>query len=196
MINIVGSRLRYHFRIVFLGLHGIGMILGLTYKSNTPDLYPGSSHGKLGGVLTVLLVTHFIVDILRSFIRHSKRDKESDTDHELTPFISPESLEAEQDCNHTNQNSPPRDISPPPSRLKCPAEETHPETLFDIHLPYDSNLERRSWPNISEPHSVMRLLDISHGLILRFFPVLGFIAICTGIITMTGIFVRTVSLMC
>jgi hypothetical protein len=46
-LDIAGSNLSYPAQILFLGLHAVGVIIGLAYNSKTPDLYPNSAHGKL-----------------------------------------------------------------------------------------------------------------------------------------------------
>lgn len=197
MFSIASSNLRYPSHVVFLGLHGIGIILGLAYKFKTPDLYLGSSHNKFGWFSTVLIFAHFMVGVLRSFTKH----RQPDTDHELTPFISSQNLEGDPNSTHTNQRS----ISSCPSRSECPTEETDSETLFDVHLHYNPRLEHRfdepiswnrRWLKISEPYFFIQLLDIGYEFVLRFFLILGFVAICTGIVTMAGIFVRTWNLTC
>ncbi|EED22447.1 conserved hypothetical protein [Talaromyces stipitatus ATCC 10500] len=173
MLNIARSSLRYPVHITYLGLHGIGMILGLAYKSRTLDLYPGSSHGKLGWALTVLILTHFIVGVLRSFTRHDRFDRRRDIGHELAPLTTPEHIEA------TNSSS--RDTSRGLWTSDCSTEET----AF-----IEPTSCSRRWPSVSQPRFSIRLLGISHDIAARFFLVFGFSAICTGIVTMTAIFVR------
>lgn len=195
MLRIADSNLLYPFRVAFLGLHTMGIILGLAYKSKVPDLYPGSWHGRLGWGLTVLIFTHFIVAVMISFTRHRKPE----TAYELTPFISPENLESgNPELNHLSQDAPLRNATPYPLLSECPTEGSDSETLFDVHLHYNSrpkyrSLERfsssRRWLNIVESSYSLQLLEIGSDLVLRFFLVFGFVAICTGIITMAGIFV-------
>jgi hypothetical protein len=46
-LDIASSNLSYPAQILFLGLHAVGVIIGLAYNSKTPDLYPNSAHRKL-----------------------------------------------------------------------------------------------------------------------------------------------------
>jgi Domain of unknown function (DUF2427) len=173
MLNISGSNLRYPVHIAFLGLHAVGMIFGLAYKSKTPNLYPESCHGTLGWVLTILIIAHFIAGaLMRSFPGYSERDAR----HELTPLNSSEN----QDWD--DQSSSPRDIYLCPSTSECPTRETHFETAFN---------EPASWsrPNISLVGFRFQFLDITYDTVQRLLSILGFCAICTGIVTMAGIFV-------
>ncbi len=119
MFNIAGSNLRYPFHVAFAGLHGLGVILGLAYKSKTPDLYPGNSHKKLGWVLTVLVFAHFIVGVLRSFTKR----REPNIVYELRPFIPRKLLRAEAQT------------------LVTPTEVHRPGTY--LRPPYDRNVQQR-----------------------------------------------------
>jgi len=196
MFHIAGSKLRYPLHVAFLALHVIGIIPGIIYTSRTPDLYTGNSHNNLGWLLTALVSAHFLAGLTKSFTKHG----EPDTDHELTPFISPEIPEGESpdpDCPH--QGSSPRNKSPNSLRSNCSSEETDTETLLDVRLQYNSRREhrydepiswKRRWLNISEPHLIIQVIDTAYDIALRLFLILGFVEICTGIVTMAGIFVR------
>jgi hypothetical protein len=196
VLHIAGSKLRYPLHIAFLVLHVIGIIPGLIYTSRTPDLYTGSSHNNLGWLLTALVSAHFLVGVSKSFTKHG----EPDTDHELTPFISSENVEGgNPSSGQPHQGLSPRASSPIPRRSNRSSEETDSETLLDVHLHYNSRREhrfdepmswKRRWLNILEPHFLIQLLDIGYDVVLRFFLILGFVGICTGIVTMAGIFVR------
>ncbi|KAH8812536.1 hypothetical protein F5884DRAFT_312428 [Xylogone sp. PMI_703] len=192
MLHIAGSNLQYPLHIAFLGLHSVGMILSQAYQSKTPDLYPGNSHSKLGWVLTFLIWAQFIVGIVQSFSKRNKPDRGRDTGHELTPFLS-----SETQPDHRNQSSSPSELASYSSRSGHPTEESRSETLFDAHLPYNSTLEHtfdepmsrnRHWRSVSQLYFSIRLLDIGCDFVLYLFPILGFVAICTGIVTLTGVF--------
>jgi hypothetical protein len=68
-LDIAGSNLSYPAQILFLGLHAVGVIIGLAYNSKTPDLYPNSAHGKLDGALTAFVLMVFASRMLRSSVR-------------------------------------------------------------------------------------------------------------------------------
>jgi hypothetical protein len=199
MLNIARSNLRYPFHIAFLGLHGIGTIFGMAYKSKTPDLYPGSSHNTLGWVLTALILAHFLVGILKSFAKHTEPDR-GDQNHELQPFIVPSDVDArEPSYEQRNQSSSPRQTSQSPARSEDSHDETECETLFDdADLHYNSSLEHRfrepiswsrRWANVSRAPFLFQVLDVGFDIFFRLLLPLGFVAICTGVVTMAGIFV-------
>lgn len=199
MLNIARSNLRYPFHISFLGLHGVGTIFGLAYNSKTPDLYPNNSHRKLGWVLTILIIAHFLVGILRSFTMRERPDES----HEFSPFISPDesgmpdsTCDPEQGIRGSSARSI---ISRSPARSSISHNETDCETLFDDVYPHNnSKLEHRlkepvswkqRWTNISNAPFWIGIWDLGYDIVFRFFLPLGFVAVCTGIVTMAGIFV-------
>ena len=202
MLNIAKSNLRYPSQIAFLGLHGIGTIFGLAYNSRTPDLYPRASHSGLGWALSVLISAHFIIGIVKDSIG---RTSDSGTKDERVPFIKEATgmMTREEEhnmeaSNQLNRSSSSRAASPYPE-LSESSIETDSETLFDVHLHYNSRLEHRydepmtwsrRWANVSGSNLLVRILDLWFSIVDRGLLILGFVAICTGIVTMTGIFVR------
>ncbi|TVY49974.1 putative membrane protein [Lachnellula occidentalis] len=200
MLNIAKSNLRYPSQIAFLGLHGIGTIFGLAYNSRTPDLYPKASHNGLGWVLSALIFAHFIIGIVRDSIR---RTSDSGTKDERAPFIAEatERMTREEERNMKASNQPSessssRAASPNPNLSESPVD-TDCEMLFDVHLYYNSRLEHRydepmtwnrRWANVSGSNLLVRILDLWFDIVDQGLLILGFIAICTGLVTMAGIF--------
>ena len=202
MLIIAKSNLRYPSQIAFLGLHGIGMVFGLAYNSRTPDLYPKASHNGLGWVLSALIFANFIIGIVRDSIG---RTSDSGTKDERASFIAEATgrMTREEDrnmeaSNQLSRSSPSRSTSPYPE-LSQSSVETDSETLFDVHVQPNSRLEHRydepmtwtgRWANVSGSNLLVRILDLWCGIVDRGLLILGFVAICTGIVTMAGIFVR------
>lgn len=203
MLNIAKSNLRYPSQIAFLGLHSIGTIFGLAYNSRTPDLYPKASHNGLGWALSALIFAHFMIGIVKDSIG---RTSDSRTKDERAPFIAEATgrLSRGEERNMEASNRPSRSSSSraasPYSNLSESSVETDCETLLDVHLHYNSRLEHRydepmtwsrRWANVSGSNLLVRILDLSFEIIEQGLLILGFVAICTGIVTMAGIFVRT-----
>jgi hypothetical protein len=196
MLNIVRSNLRYPFQVAFLGLHGIGTMFGLAFNSKTPDLYPNNSHNKIGWILSVLTSAHFLVGILKTFI--SGRTPNSGPRFERAPFLT--EANPEEADRIVGQSSSSRNTSQYPERSECSANETDAETLVDIHLHYTSRIGHRydgpmswnrRWAIVSRPHFLIQSIEIGYMFLDRSLAILGFVAVCTGIVTMAGIFVST-----
>ena len=202
MLNIAKSNLRYPSQIAFLGLHGIGTIFGLAYNSRTPDLYPKASHNGLGWALSALIFAHFIIGTVKDSLG---RTSDSGTKDERAPFIAEATrrMTREEERNVEASNQPSRSSSSratsPYPELSESSIEIDSETLFDVHLHHNSRLEHgwdepmtwsRRWANVSGSNILVRILDFWFGTVDRGLLILGFVAICTGIVTMTGIFVR------
>ncbi|OBT61438.1 hypothetical protein VE03_08951 [Pseudogymnoascus sp. 23342-1-I1] len=200
MLNIAKSSLRYPSNIAFLGLHSIGTIFGLAYNSKTPDLYPKALHDSLGWALSALIFAHFIIGIVRDCIG---RTSGSGTKDERTPFIAEATrrMTSEEERNMEASNQPSRSsssrVTSPYPELSESSIETDSETIFDVHLHYNSRLEHRydkpmtwsrRWANVSGSNLLVQILDLWFGIVDRGLLVLGFVAICTGIVTMAGIF--------
>lgn len=202
MLNIAKSNLRYPSQIAFLGLHGIGTIFGLAYNSRTPDLYQKASHKGLGWALSALVFVHFIIGIVKDSIG---RTSDSGTKDERAPFIAEATgrMTKEEEGNMEASNRPSRSSSSraasPYPELSDSSIETDSETLLDVHLHHNSRLKHaydepmtwsRRWANVSGSNLVVRILDLWFGIVDRGLLILGFVAICTGVVTMAGIFVR------
>ena len=202
MLNFANSNLRYLSQIAFLCLHGIGTIFGLAYHSRTPDLYPKASHNGLGWALSALIFAHFIIGIVKDSIG---RISDSGTKDERAPFITEATgrMTGEEERNMEASNQPSRSSSfraaaHYPERSES-SIETASETLFDVQFHYNSRLEHRydepmtwsrRWANVSRSSLLVQILDFWSGIVDRGLLILGFVAICTGIVTMAGIFVR------
>ncbi|TVY41895.1 putative membrane protein [Lachnellula subtilissima] len=200
MLNIAKSNLRYPSHIAFLGFHGIGTVFGWAYNSRTPDLYPRASHNNLGWALSALIFAHFIIGIIKDSIG---RTSDSGTKDERAPFIAEATgrMTREEERNMEASNQPSRSSSSraasPYPELSESSIETDSETLFDVHLHYSSRLENRyeepmtwsrQWANVSGSNLLVRILDLWYVIVDRGLPILGFVAICTGIVTTAGIF--------
>ncbi|EPE25389.1 hypothetical protein GLAREA_01301 [Glarea lozoyensis ATCC 20868] len=200
MLNIAKSNLRYPSHLAFLGLHSIGTIFGLAYNSRTPDLYPETSHNGLGWILTALIFAHFIVGIIKNSIG---RTSNSGTNDEHAPFITgaPGRIISEEEHNmetpyQPSRSSSSRNASSYPN-LSASSIDTDPETLLEAHLHYNSKLKHaydepitwsQGWDNVSGSNLLVRILDLGFDIVDRALIILGFVAICTGIVTMAGIF--------
>lgn len=202
MLNLAHSNFRHPSQIAFLGLHGIGTIFGLAYNSRTPNLYPQASHKGLGWALSGLICTCFVIEIVRDTLTRSTDVASS---YERAPFIDEaiglSRMEEERDVDQQDGILTPRGASPS-SELSRFSLENDSQTLLDAHLPYRSRPGNRyiepitwsrRWATVSGSGRLVRVLDLCFAVIDPCLLILGFVAICTGTVTMAGIFVRTSS---
>jgi len=64
MFSLARSRHALPSQLVFVTTHTIGLVLGILYNSNTPDLYPNNAHHKLGWITTFVVGGHLLLNIL------------------------------------------------------------------------------------------------------------------------------------
>jgi hypothetical protein len=176
----IKSNLWFLGQVFFLGSHAFGLVLGSVYKSKVPNLYPASSHHKIGWTLSLLVILQLLLGVLyitrtsqKSFSYESIPTQPNYTTP-LENYHSEVEIEATQSTERSNT--------------------LHEVPLLSGRLNpldrYISNMSwARRWSNITEPHRVVRIFEISYTILSRILPVLGFVAICTGLVTMTGIFV-------
>ncbi len=204
MLDLAHSNLAYPAQLLFLGLHATGVVFGLAYSSQTPDLYPGSSHHSLGWVLTSLAVGQFLLRILRSWSKSRARKAfiHSSSDNEQLAPLFPETGQGVED------EGPDHELGAGPTLLRLSTSSggdgtssngTDTETLYDVALPHQhTSTDRRGCQQVSRAQRWVNVvgstrLDPILGIIFTIsnvvLVILCFVAICTGIVTMAGIFV-------
>lgn len=200
MLDLADSNLAYPAQIWFLGLHAIGIVLGLAYNSKTPDLYPGSSHPKLGWVLTAIATLQVSFGLLRAIVRSrattivfTKGD-----DNEGSPFISfsgrgprsQEDLEASSSASSPCGGEDRRDSSGTDSDTLCDASLSHHRTTLDRRYNEPTSWINR-WMNVVDSNRLVPILTTASTITHVVLVFLSFATLCTGIVTVTGIFVSS-----
>lgn len=201
MLDLAHSNLAFPAQIWFLGLHAVGSILGLAYNSRTLDLYPGSSHNKVGWGLTGIALFQFGLRVLRKIVRTRSRITSGASD-EHSPFIptSQGGVTYRDSTIYEDVEAEPSTSSACSSEVGTRSNVSDSETLYDVVLsPRHTAMDRRydeptSWKrrgiNVFSSHQLALAMTIVYHASNLILLVLCFIAICTGIVTMTGILVR------
>ena len=65
MLSVARSRLSLIVQLSFLGLHGIGMVVGAIYSSKTPNLYKNNVHGKISWIVTWIVAAQCVIGLIR-----------------------------------------------------------------------------------------------------------------------------------
>ncbi|KAI1090578.1 hypothetical protein F5B19DRAFT_484460 [Rostrohypoxylon terebratum] len=64
MFSLARSRYTLAVQFLFLCTNAIGLLLGITYNANTPDLYPNNAHHKIGWLVTWVVSAQVIVSLI------------------------------------------------------------------------------------------------------------------------------------
>ena len=61
MLSVARSRVAPIVQLLFLGVHSIGLLLGMLYINKTPNLYANNAHGKIGWVATWIVFAQCVI---------------------------------------------------------------------------------------------------------------------------------------
>ncbi len=227
MLSLARSRHTLLAQNLFTALNAAGVLLGVYYNANTPDLYPGDAHRKLGWLVTVLMGGHLLVGVVARAAGGLKREKRGllagSSPEERRGFMRvPVSAEAMAEhesrfpagpysrfSNDSGQGTEPRTESLRSHSLSSgvpssPIREAHKEYRHsgddgDDDEDLEGHLPVFRTP--AKPHAVIlkvakkisgRLytaLVFWYNFVDRTVLILGFIALCTGIISFARFFV-------
>ncbi|OQU98600.1 hypothetical protein CLAIMM_04358 [Cladophialophora immunda] len=186
-LQFARSNLTYPARILLLGLHALGIIFGLAYNSRTPDLYRNSSHHSLAWTLSAIAILESFLSILRSFSRSYSNKANFDASHELQPLVSSSSLfqESEDQIHPTD-----------PTYLASLRENRRNRTnsiRVDAQAAIDGRYQRlssrvKSWSKLISASRFVPTVASTSSLFIMAMIILAFVSLCTGIVTMAGIF--------
>lgn len=221
MLSIARSRYTLAAQFIFLLTNAIGVLVGIVYNANTPDLYPNNAHHKLGWIVTWVVGAQVLVGLvgrvagMMSKTLHPVHNKE-----EEQSFI-PVSTEAMAEHHRINQNyfsSPYRESNDSGQGTERNTESLRsasmstmvghesPTELDDRHRHYEEDepdLVYRS----AEVHSpsasqsfiariagkisgkAWKVIMFGYEFVDRTILILGYITLCTGLITYARFFV-------
>lgn len=64
MFSLARSRFTLYAQFVFVAANAFGVLLGVIYNANTPDLYPNNAHHKLGWLVTWVVLAQVLIGLL------------------------------------------------------------------------------------------------------------------------------------
>ncbi len=224
--GIMLSLARYPYALVaqlsFLGVHGLGLLLGAIYSGKTPDLYENNVHNKIGWIVTWIVLAQTVNGVIKVY--ESGRSAHQTDTEEQTAFLpisqeamahhqrlqgmrAPERYRYSWDSGQGTEPDSPGEESCPP--LQGNEDVDH----FNLHRPEhkDAEAEFDEKRAVSRFHIINFIVshfaalmpkraitfmnmvyDVVNGLIL----ILGFVAITSGIVVYGGIFVSFTALVC
>ena len=213
------SLARYRYALVaqlsFLGVHGLGLLLGAIYSGKTPDLYENNAHNKIGWIVTWVVLAQTangIIKLYESGTNAHTLDTEEQTaflpiSHEvMADHHQQHGVRTPEHYRYSRDSGQGTEPDSPGNETCSPLEENEDLDHFNFHRHQqvdaeESFDEKRAVPRFPAidrlasrfsalvPKRAVTFMnmvyDVLNGLIL----LLGFVAITTGIVVYGGIFV-------
>lgn len=221
MLSIARSRYTLAAQFLFLLTNAIGVLVGIVYNANTPDLYPNNAHHKLGWLVTWVVGAQVLVGLVGRVAGMMNKSSPSARANEEEQSFIPVSTEAMAEHHRMNQDmfsSPYRE-----SNDSGQGTERNTESLRSASLsttmghesPIELNDRRRHYEEDDEdlafrptemrsssaPQSFVtkiaskisdkawQIIMFGYGFVDRTILILGYITLCTGLITYARFFV-------
>ncbi|KAJ5206358.1 hypothetical protein N7491_003022 [Penicillium cf. griseofulvum] len=209
VLSIARSWLALPSQFIFLAFNAFGVLLGVIYNSQTPDLYENNAHHKIGWVATCVVSAQLVLALLFAY---AGRGKSSAPSYEHAAFfpVATEDHDTEHACLNgamrehrwsrdsgqgTDSNSSIH--SPGSSSCDSPTEYDgfeKPEELRAkvtpqhgwIHHTRVGRFLSQTVPGLI-PSRVLRILNVVYNIVDRVILPFGFAAIATGAVTYGGI---------
>jgi hypothetical protein len=199
-LDVARSSYAYPAQILFLILNAIGTVFGLAYKSKTPDLYPGSIHGTISWLMTAVAVAQLLPRLLRSYLDHKtpgfdpallQREAQS-LMYAPVPeqYVDDDAWEGETAGSHRSTSPPTSEAGRNTSRLPHIYRIVREALRFE---PTKHFTETSSWMSgenrITWKMTLARSMEQLSTTFSMMLVLLTFVDICSGLVTMSGIFV-------
>ncbi|KAH9904573.1 hypothetical protein F4778DRAFT_770469 [Xylariomycetidae sp. FL2044] len=222
MFSLARSRYTLAIQFVFLVLNALGVLVGISYNANTPDLYPNNAHHKLGWIVTWVVSAQVFISLVGRVAgvmggqsaRHSSQEEQqafipvstqamaehhrlNNDDHYPDPYRhsndsgqgtepNTESLRSNSLSTTTVDHESPiesagrrRDYEDDEDDLAFkPAEMLPPSGPESLVAKFAGKISTRAW----------KMLKFAYDFVDRTILVLGYITLCTGIITFARFF--------
>ncbi|KAL4742966.1 hypothetical protein BDV11DRAFT_216175 [Aspergillus similis] len=214
LLSVGRSRLAIPSQFLFLVLNAMGLLLGVIYNTQTPNLYENNAHHKIGWIVTSVISAQVVLALLFAYAgrgdpKESQSMSRSFNDTSFLPIATDEH-ESLYPTRSSNEYSSSRDsvqetepISSIRSALSPPYDESQAE--YDFEKPEEESHRTsstlRGWLYGSIVHRflsklvtgrvsnrVLRIFNVVYDVIDRIILPFGFIAIATGAVTYAGIF--------
>lgn len=220
MLSLARYRHIIWLQLFFVGANAFGVLLGMIYNASTPDLYPNNAHHKIGWIATAVVVSQFVIGAmgkLAEWVRPQSGSSHSGSENVAFIPVSTENM-AEHQRLHNSRYSPSYRLSndsgqgtepnteslrshsvstaeeePMRPRDADKEYENEDEDLESVPLPSTPTRRRGAYVAkvanlVASP--VWRFFRLVYAIIDRTILILGFITLCTGIITYGRFFVR------
>ncbi|KAL3477190.1 hypothetical protein BJX99DRAFT_257666 [Aspergillus californicus] len=201
MLSLARSRYTCFVRLAFTAANTIGILFGVAYKSRTPDLYPGSAHSAVGWIatgITAAQVSHLLVGPITKLFRFARRNETKTGRYILSPMR--ESFQSLR--SHPLGLSRHGSIDVEATHVLIDSDTSHSRSSGftsggDTYLGESDSipvLQRDPSPVFSKMLSApflsrtRRLISLIHNVMDSTILLMGFVALCTGVVTFWGLF--------
>ncbi|KAI0150649.1 hypothetical protein GGR57DRAFT_189846 [Xylariaceae sp. FL1272] len=224
MLSIARSRYTLAVQFLFLLTNAIGVLVGISYNTNTPDLYPNNAHHKLGWIVTWVVSAQVFIGLVTRIAGTMNKSSTRSNDEEEEQAFIPISTEAMAEHHRAHRNvfsSPYRqsnDSGQGTERNTESLRSNSVSTMVGQESPMESEVRRihyhdedeentafkvfrrgESWSSIA-PQSLLfksfgkvsgstwRVVMFFYNIVDRTILILGYVALCTGLITYARFF--------
>lgn len=220
MLSIARSRLALPTQFVFWIVNAIGVLIGIVYNSQTPDLYENNAHHKIGWIITAVASAQVFMTLIFTYAGRGESEVSSyeratflpvSTDETASPVHYPSgSLHAyrwSRDSGQGTERNSSLNSRPTSPHCDSPSEDydgfekpeeqvrgkpTQGKRWFQGTV-VDRFLSSRV-PAMASSR-LLRVLNMVHMVIERIIMPFGFVAIATGGVTYGGIMVSIFALL-
>lgn len=207
MLSIARSRLAIPSQVLFTVVNVIGLLFGIIYNSQTPDLYENNAHHKIGWIATWVIGIQVVLSLILTYAGRGE-SKSPATSFEHAAFLPV----ATDDHENLYPSGPMHEYrwsrdsgqgTEPSSSIHSPGSPTDPEYFEGFEKPGEPmtphNTPRSWFPAIFMEHILskrmpglvsnraLKIFNVISNIIDRIILPFGFIAIATGAVTYGGI---------
>ncbi|KAH2232825.1 hypothetical protein V6Z96_005778 [Aspergillus fumigatus] len=211
MFSVARSRFALPSQFVFLVCNALGLLIGIIYNSQTPDLYENNAHHKIGWIATWVISAQVVMSLIFACAGRGERAKASEQEAFLpvpTEEMSDNSHPYPSGIHHayrwskdsgqgTERNSSSLHSRPSSPSCSSPSDEydtfEKPEQVLDkpahqgwLHGTFLGRFFASRVPRLVSSR-VLRVLNIVSLVIDRIILPFGFVTIATGAVTYGGI---------
>ncbi|KAJ6003077.1 hypothetical protein N7451_005624 [Penicillium sp. IBT 35674x] len=194
VLSITRSRLALPSQFIFLFFNTFGLLSGIVYNSQTPDLYKNNAHHKIGWIGTWVVGAHVILALIFTYSGRGKSQSMYKSVFYHTTGAMHDYCSSKDNCQSNESNSPSHGVQ----SSFCGSiaeyeglEKNKKEVLGHVAAPrvrfrntlVDHFLSTRIPDMVN---CVLRISNVVYNVIDRTILPFGFIAITTGAVTYGG----------
>ncbi|RAL03792.1 Ytp1 family protein [Aspergillus ibericus CBS 121593] len=211
MFSVARSRFALPSQFLFLVFNAVGLLVGIIYNSQTPDLYPNNAHHKIGWIVTWVMSAQVIMSLIFAY---AGRGESESSAYERAAFLPvstdemahtyPAGIRHSYRWSRDSGQGTERNSSSLHSRPSSPSCASPSDEYDGFEKPEDPILEHSSQPRgwfrvpffdrflaSRVPRMVsnraLGIISIIYAIIDRIILPFGFIALTTGGVTYGGL---------